>query len=214
MWLQVQIFLQIFALRGRSCLLLNAPTVQKRSCNHKAYKASTKRSFVSFVLALFTKICTCKKLLLALFLGEQSFALYASNYKAYKASTKRSFVSFVLALLARSAYFALAKFTCPILANRGKVLILLARSAYFALLSPNGESIKSLICSQSFSKTRTKQSFVRAFKSKQDLPLAGNRGEFNLYRPLQNSVLFGAGLACKTRICIGFDLYLYFDLGT
>ena len=60
-----------------------------------------------------------------------------------------------------------ALFTCPVLANRGKVLILLARSAYFALLcrlnaplvlhlrciqkrSCNyGESIKSKICSQS-----------------------------------------------------------------
>ena len=43
-------------------------------------------------------------------------------------------------------FLGLASKTCPILANRGKVLILLARSAYFALLSRLN--------------ARTKQSFV------------------------------------------------------
>ena len=53
--------------------------------------------------------------------------------------TKRSFV--IVAKLQKQAITKLTK--------QSFVLALLARSAYFALLSPNGESIKSSICTQS-----------------------------------------------------------------
>ena len=114
------------------------------TCNHKAYKASTKRSFVSFVLALlarsayFALLCPW---------GQSIKSSYKSSYK-YKSPICKK----------------ICTCTCKKLQSKvhqEKVLILLARSAYFALLSRlsallvqkrscnYGESIKSKICSQS-----------------------------------------------------------------
>ena len=74
---------------------------------------------------------------------------HKSSYKSWfckqdQPQTKRSFVRaytnqrFVLPFVSTFSWSCLqlqseALFTCPVLANRGKVLILLARSAYFAL---------------------------------------------------------------------------------
>ena len=76
-----------------------------------------------------------------------------------------SFFVSTLPLLANTGQVNKASL-CNCLQDQEKVLILLARSAYFALLCPSGQSIKSLICSQSFSKTSTyKSSYKSSYKS-------------------------------------------------